>query len=545
MPKSQTSEKRPEPVRTMPHNLEAEQSVLGCALFDESVQSEIFSQLTEDDFYSESHRMIYEGMLRVARSSVPVDFVTLSDDLEKTGTIAACGGIGYLTEISQSVPSAANYQHYVDIVHRDSVLRRLIRAGGDIIREAGSDVTEQAALGFAEKQIFDISSKAEGSKLTSITSELGEVIEKFETLASDKDAYTGIKTGLDGLDEILNGLHRSDLVLIAARPAMGKTSLAMNIVENIATLRDGVCAVFSLEMPKIQIAQRMMCSIANVSMSKALKGNLEMEDWQKLWKANKKLSDAKIFVDDSSMNTPYDILSKCRRLKAREGRLDVVMIDYIQLMTTGKKTSSDNRQQDVSEISRSLKILAREVDVPVVALSQLSRAVESRTSHKPQLSDLRESGAIEQDADIVLFIHRPDRVEANEDKVLKGEVQKDVAEIIIAKHRNGPTGSVNLRWIGECTKFVSMSRAAEEIAKAYHLEPEAPRERRAVPAEELPFDLGPGADPTEGIPLPEEAPAPEEAPLPDESSLPPEEPGEGTLSELDFRAAQDAWEGKK
>lgn len=521
-------QKKPEAIRSMPHNLEAEQSVLGCVLFDESISSEVFAQLSEEDFYSESHRLIFESMTEIARRSIPVDFVTLTDEMEKRGTISACGGIAYVTEITKSVPSAANYKHYVSIVKRDSTLRKLINAGSAIMQEAGSDVTSEEALAFAEREVFDISAKSDASKLTAIGGELNAVIDKFQALASDKDAFTGLKTGLDGLDEILNGLHRSDLVLIAARPAMGKTSLAMNIVENIATLRGGVCAVFSLEMPKIQIAQRMMCSIAGVSLSDALKGNLTMEDWQKIWKSNAELAKARIFVDDSSMNTPYDILSKCRRLKAKEGKLDVVMIDYIQLMSTGGK-ATDNRQQEISEISRNLKILARELDVPVVALSQLSRAVESRTSHKPQLSDLRESGAIEQDADIVIFIHRPDKVEANEDKVMKGEIQKDVAELIIAKHRNGPTGSVNLRWIGHCTKFVSLSKSADAIVEAYNLAP-PPREKREKTFAEgglgdaLPFDLPAGAEagfssdslgempsvPPEEAPLPDAPPAPEE-----------------------------------
>lgn len=287
---------------------------------------------------------------------------------------------------------------------------------------------------------------------------LGEVIDKFHTIEKDPESVIGMPTGLYELDKILNGLHRTDLILIAARPGCGKSSLALNIVNYLALNKNATCAIFNLEMPKSQLAQRSLCSVAYVDMKKAMDGKLNSNEWSALWAANEKLSKAKIFVDDSSLNTPMDILSKCRRLKAEHG-LDVVMIDYLQLMTSGSK-SNDNRQTEVSEISRKLKIVAKELDVPVLLLSQLSREVEKRADHRPVLSDLRESGAIEQDADIVLFIYRPDMYKDSPEN----EKGADIAEIIVAKHRNGPQGTAKVKWIGSTTTFVNLGKAADAMS---------------------------------------------------------------------------------
>ena len=445
--------------REMPHSLEAEQALLGCLLIDVKIQVEIAAFLVEDDFYAESHQYIFNAMLEIIKDNKPVDFVTLTDYLEKNAELERAGGITYITELTNVMPSAANYQRYLDIVKRDSMLRKLIKGSTKIIQECEGSMDSETALAFAEKTVFDISNTADTSELVKISAVLPEVMNKFDELSKNKSNYHGIKTNFKGLDNLLNGLHGSDLMILAARPAMGKTSFAMNIVEAVAS-QGYTCAVFSLEMGKEQLAQRLTCSLAGVSMENALKGKMNKTEWLKIAKAREILSNAKIFIDDSSLITAEQILSKCRRLKKKSG-LDFVMVDYIQLMSTSKKL--DSRQQEIQDISRNLKILAKELNVPVLALSQLSRAVETRKG-RPQLSDLRESGAIEQDADIVMFIHRPDKV-ATEKELASGNVKQNVAEIIIEKHRNGPQGVVELYFKGECTKFLNLEDSEVPVKK--------------------------------------------------------------------------------
>ena len=440
----------------MPHSLEAEQAILGCLLIDVKIQVEVAAFLSEEDFYAESHKYIFNAMESIIKENKPVDFVTLTDYLEKKAELERAGGISYITELTNVMPSAANYQRYLDIVKRDSMLRKLIKGSTEIIKECSSSMESGSALAYAEKIVYDISNNADTSEVVKISSVLPEVMNKFDELSKNKSTYHGIKTGFKGLDNLLNGLHGSDLMILAARPAMGKTSFAMNIIEAVAS-QGYTCAVFSLEMGKEQLAQRMMCSVAGVSMEHALKGKMNKTEWLKIAKAREVLSNAKIYIDDSSLITPEQVLSKCRRLKKKAG-LDLVMIDYIQLMNPSKR--SDSRQQDISDISRNLKILAKELNVPVLALSQLSRAVEARKG-RPQLADLRESGAIEQDADIVMFIHRPDKV-ATEKELAEGKIQQNVAEIIVEKHRNGPQGIVKLYFKGECTKFLNLNEETGE-----------------------------------------------------------------------------------
>ena len=442
-----------EKAREMPHSLEAEQALLGCLLIDVKIQVEVAAFLAEEDFYAESHKYIFGAMEAIIRDNKPVDFVTLTDYLEKNGELERAGGISYITELTNVMPSSANYQRYLDIVKRDSMLRKLIRGSTEIIKECESSMESASALAFAEKTVYDISNSADTSEVVKIGSVLPEVMNKFDELSKNKSAYHGIKTGFKGLDSLLNGLHGSDLMILAARPGMGKTSFAMNIVEAVAE-QGYTCAVFSLEMGKEQLTQRMMCSVAGVSMESALKGKMNKQEWLKIAKAREILSNANIFIDDSSLITPEQVLSKCRRIKKKSG-LDFVMIDYIQLMSPEKRKNSDNRQNEIAEISRNLKILAKELNVPVLALSQLSRAVEARKG-RPQLADLRESGAIEQDADIVMFIHRPDK-NATEKELAEGKIQQNVAEIIVEKHRNGPQGIVKLYFKGECTKFMNLN----------------------------------------------------------------------------------------
>ena len=441
---------------TMPHNLEAEQALLGCLMLDTDIQIDVLSEIKTSDFYVSSHRYIFEAMVDLANLNQPIDFVTLSDKLENDGNLEAAGGIEYLTTLTQIMPSSANYLHYLDIVTRDGANRRLIKSASEIIVKAQYSQDKQEAISFAEKQVFDVSSSIETSDMTKISQVIPTVVNKFDTISRNKNAYKGISTGFSHLDFLLNGLHPTDFILIAARPAMGKTSFAMNIVENVALKSNKSCAVFSLEMGKEQLAQRMLCSVAQISMEDAIKGNLSKEDWGELAQARVGLSKAKIFVNDSTAITPTEMLSKCRRIKKRYG-LDLVMVDYIQLMSMGGR-SAENRQQEVSAISRSLKILAKELEVPVLALSQLSRGVESRTDHRPQLSDIRESGAIEQDADIVMFIHRPDYYINQMSDKEKANVQPNIAEIIVAKHRNGPLGTPKLYFRNECTKFLDTKK---------------------------------------------------------------------------------------
>ena len=446
----------PDKNNVMPNSLDAEQALLGCMLIDNEILPDVLEKLTEDDFYQESHKYILSAMKINYNSHRPVDLVTLIDKLETEGNLEKAGGAAYLTELAQITPSSANYNSYFDIVKRDSVNRRLIRASRDIIKFAQTSSDSVQSVQYAESLVYDISRTNDTSSVKDIreSDAIDQVINKFQLLAEDKDAYRGVMTGFTRLDKLTNGLQKTDLIVIAARPGMGKTSIAMNIIENAALNNDKVCAVFSLEMPETQIVQRLMCSYAGVSMSEALSGNLSPNDWKKIAKASEKMRRCRINIDDSSRVTPAEILSKCRRIKAKNnGQLDLIMIDYIQLMSSGKKSSEVNRTQEVAEITRELKIMAKELDVPVIALSQLRRM----QTKEPQLSDLRESGAIEQDADIVMFINRPD-VTATDEEIKKNNIVKGMADLIIAKHRNGGLDRIKLRFKGELTKFVNPER---------------------------------------------------------------------------------------
>lgn len=433
-------------------------------LIDNEILPEILDALSENDFYQDSHKFIVNAIKLTFVDRKPVDIVTLSDRLESEGNLQKSGGISYLTELVQITPSAANYKYYLEIVKRDSVNRNLIRAARDIADFSKSSDDSVRSIQFAEEKIYSVSQVNDTSTIKDIRESdgLDLVFEKFQKLSEDRDAYRGVPTGFNRLDRLTNGLQKSDLIVLAARPGMGKTSLAMNIVEHAAVVEGKVCAVFSLEMPEVQIIQRLLCSNAEVSMSDALSGKLEGNDWKKLTKASERLRKSKISIDDSSRVTPAEILSKCRRIKARNnGQLDLVMIDYIQLMSSGKKGSDENRVQEVASITRDLKIMAKELDVPVIALSQLRRI----QSGEPQLSDLRESGAIEQDADMVMFISRPD-VTASDEDLKNGKVIKGEAFLNIAKNRNGSLDRIRLRFKGELTKFVNpeLNESMEERA---------------------------------------------------------------------------------
>lgn len=464
----------------MPNNLDAEQALLGCMLIDNEILSDVLEQLDKNDFYQESHQYILAAMKMVYADRRPVDIVTLCDRLDSDGSLEKAGGLAYVSELAQITPSAANYKYYLDIVTRDSVNRGLIRAARDIIDFAKTSDDSLKSVQYAEERVYGVSRTYDTSSVKDIRegSGINAVLDKFEKLAKDKDAFRGLPTGFTRLDRLTNGLQRSDLIVIAARPGMGKTSLAMNIIEHAALGSDAVCAVFSLEMPEVQLIQRLLCGAANVSMASALSGKLNTNDWKKIFKASDKLRRSKINIDDSSRVTPGEILSKCRRIKSKNnGRLDLVMIDYIQLMESGKKGNGEqNRTQEVAAITRELKIMAKELNVPVIALSQLRRI----QSGEPQLSDLRESGAIEQDADIVMFINRPD-VNATEEDLEKKHIVKGMADLIVAKHRNGGLDRIKLRFKGEITKFVNPERDDE-------MQPPPEEERLPVPDDAPPVE---------------------------------------------------------
>ena len=452
--------------RRLPHNFEAEQAVLGAVLISQDAPSVILSELKEEDFLTKEHKIIFSAMqtLFLKKNHTYFDHIILTSELESKGLLDAVGGVSYLLTLTDRLPSSTNFQYYVDIVKRDSILRKLIQAGGEIIEDAYSSDDMEQSLQFAENSIYKISQVSEHSELEHIRTSLEKVIDDFELCYQNPDAKRGLATGLVGLDHYTNGFQKGDLIILAARPSFGKTALALNMVQYIGVELKKSCAVFSLEMPREQLSRRMACSISGVSMAKVLRGDLEDEQEQRRFRqAISVLADAPIFIDDSSMNTPAEILAKCRRLKNDPAYgLDFVMVDYLQLMNTGPKSKADSRQQEVAEISRSLKVLAKELGVPVLALSQLSRAVEQRTGdHKPQMSDLRETGSIEQDADIVMFIHRPSRyADTNKDN----NMDQTQAFLVLAKHRNGALGDIPMHWDGATTTFRSTAKDLESAS---------------------------------------------------------------------------------
>ena len=440
--------------KILPNSLEAEQALLGCILLDNDAQMEIFAKLYPDDFYTESHKNIYDSMLKIYNKSIPVDFVTLTNQLEVEKKLETIGGIDYITYLTNVVPSAASFQHYMDIVKNNSVRRHLIFESQEIIRNAFDSENGEQAMQFAEKKVFDLSQKETASDLELVGKPGGtltNVLKQISELAENKGKMRGIPTGYKEFDAITNGLQKSDLILLAARPGVGKTSFAMNIAVNAAVNDEKKVAIFDLEMSREQLMQRALSSLAKVNLGHILKGDMDSEEWKRIWTAEKKLAQSAIFVDDSSMVTPFEIISKCRKLKMTEG-LDLIVIDYLQLMTMGKN-SRDSRNQEVSDITRTLKVAAKELNVPIILLSQLSRAVELRQGfegHKPVLSDLRDSGSIEQDADIVLFLYNPEKYND-----VSTDDEPGTTYLLISKHRSGSTGEVKLKWVGEYTTYLN------------------------------------------------------------------------------------------
>lgn len=435
--------------RIPPNSLEAEQSVLGAMLLDREAISAATELINGDDFYREAHKEIFEAVVEIYDKGEPVDLITLTEKLKTRNTLDAVGGITYLTSLMNAVPTTHNVKNYAKIIEDKSLLRRLIKSSNEIISKSYSGSEEIGSiLDDAEKGIFNISLNRSTQGFVHVKGILNTNFDKIEELYLNKGRITGVSTGFNDLDNMLSGLQRSDLVLVAARPSMGKSSFMMNIVQ-YAGVRDKVTtAIFSLEMSKEQLTQRLLCAEALIDAHRLRIGDINEDEWIKLARSMGPLSDAPIFIDDTPAISITEMRAKCRRLKL-EHNLGLIVIDYLQLMTG--KGSYDSRQQEISDISRSLKALAREINVPVVALSQLSRAPEMRADHRPILSDLRESGAIEQDADVVMFLYRDEYYHPDTEK-------KNIGEVIIAKQRNGPTGVVELVWLGQFTKFVNKEK---------------------------------------------------------------------------------------
>ena len=444
---------QPELARTPPNHPESERSVLGAMLRSRQAAQIGIESLRPDDFYDPANREIFAAMVTMAAESRPIDLVTLDEELTRRGRLDAIGGAAYLIELSQGVPSAANIQAYIRIVDEKATLRRLIAAADRILQESYAGQKEnQEILEDAEKAIYDITMRKGGEELQPIQPVLISTFEKIEQLVKNHGRIEGVPTGYTELDDMLTGLHPGELVLVAGRPAMGKTSIGMNFVENAAIRAGKKAAVFSLEMPAEQLAMRMLCTEARVDMQKVRRGAIDDDEWGKLADALVSIGPASIYVDCTPGITVPEVRSKARRLQLEHG-LDVIMIDYLSLMSATGKTGS--RQEEVSQISRTLKGLALELGVPVIALQQLSRAPTGRANHRPMLSDIRESGAIEQDADVVMFIHREDYYDPE-------TPEKNIAELIIAKQRNGSLGTVKLGWKGEFTWFMDLSPRAKE-----------------------------------------------------------------------------------
>jgi replicative DNA helicase len=436
-----------------PHSIEAEQSVLGSMLLDRDAIITVFESVKPGDFYKEAHKEIFEAIFTLFNKEEPIDLITLTEELKKRGTLEAVGGISYLNSLLYGAPISSNVKYYVTIVEEKATLRRLIKSSEEIIYLGYSpDVEAIQILEHAQKSIYDISQYRSRENFIPIKQVLSNTFDKIEELYENKSGITGLTTGFVDMDRKLNGFHSSDLILIASRPAMGKSAFSLNLAHNAAMKTSASVAIFSLEMSKEQLMFRMLAAESMVDLGKIQNGNLNEDEWSKIAKAAIPLSQANIYFDDTPGITVTEMRSKARRLKMEKG-LDLVLIDYLQLMQGDGR--AENRQQEISAISRNLKIMAKELACPIIALSQLSRAPEARSNHKPMLSDLRESGAIEQDADLVMFLYREEYYNPDSDK-------KNIAEVIIAKHRHGETGTVELYWLGQFQKFLDYDKHREE-----------------------------------------------------------------------------------
>lgn len=441
----------------MPHNLDAEQSVLGSMFLSKYALQKGVESLSKDLFYLDAHTKIFSVLNDLLEKNIPVDLTIVTDELNKRGWLKQIGDVDYLAEIINSVPTAANVDEYIKIVTEKAILRKLIEEATNIVTDSYNSSEELSEiLDHAEKKILSVVKTRKGTEFQSLQDVLLKTQSDLEILAQRKGEITGLSTGYYDLDKITSGLHPNELIIIAARPAMGKTALAVNLAVNIAQLNKKTVALFNMEMGAEQLAQRILSSVGQIDITKLRNGRLEHDDWKKLNEAVSRLSDTKIFIDDTPGMTIGEIRAKCRRLDSSEDGLGIVIIDYLQLIS-GSAKYSGNRQQEVSEISRSLKTLAMELNIPVIALAQLSRSVEGRDDKRPILSDLRESGSIEQDADIVAFLYRDDYYT----KEISIDENTSKSEFIIAKHRNGPTTTIDLIFRRNKTTFLNMTNREE------------------------------------------------------------------------------------
>ncbi|QHE54135.1 replicative DNA helicase [Pontibacillus sp. HMF3514] len=440
--------------RTPPHNIEAEQAVLGAIFLEPQAIATASEVLLPEDFYRASHQRIYEVMTKLSEKGEPIDLVTVTTALSNQSVLDEVGGVSYLSDLANSVPTAANIEYYTKIVEEKSILRRLIKTATNIVTSGYSDEGEvESVLNEAEKSILEVAQSKDSGRFKNIKDVLIDVYDNIEQLHNNDEEVTGVPTGFRDLDQITSGFQKNDLIIVAARPSVGKTAFALNIAQNVAVTAQENVAIFSLEMGADQLVMRMLCAEGNINAQKLRTGSLEEEDWGKLTMAMGSLSNAGVFIDDTPGIKVNEIRSKCRRLKQEHG-LGMILIDYLQLIQ-GNGNSKENRQQEVSEISRALKGLARELNVPLIALSQLSRGVEGRQDKRPMMSDIRESGSIEQDADIVGFLYRDDYYDQESEK-------QNIIEIILAKQRNGPVGTVELAFVKEYNKFVDLDHRYDQ-----------------------------------------------------------------------------------
>lgn len=445
-------------LKVPPHSVEAEQSVLGGLMLDNNAWERILDQVSDGDFYRHDHRLIFRAIARLAERDSPFDVVTLSEQLEQEGQLSQVGGLAYLGELAKNTPSVANIKAYAQIIRERATLRQLISISTEIADSAYSPQGKSGdeILDEAERKIFQIAEgrPSEGGPV-GLNELLANVIDTIDTLFNSEDTLTGLSTGFTDLDEITSGLQPADLIIVAGRPSMGKTTFAMNLVENALMRSDKAILVFSLEMPAESLVMRMISSLGRIDQSKVRSGRLEEDDWPRLTSAVNLLQERKLFIDDSAGISPSEMRARARRVAREHGEIGMIMVDYLQLMQLGG-SGSDNRTNEISEISRSLKALGKEFDCPVVALSQLNRSLEQRPNKRPINSDLRESGAIEQDADVIMFIYR--------DEVYHPETEyKGIGEVILGKHRNGPIGTVRLAFQGKYTRFDNLAAGSYQF----------------------------------------------------------------------------------
>ncbi|MCL0067729.1 replicative DNA helicase [Peptococcaceae bacterium] len=432
----------------LPQSIDAEQAVLGSILLDKESIYKVMEIINPDDFYSESHRLIYKAMLNLADRDQPIDMITVSEELKKNGSLEKAGGASYIALLAGVVPTARNVEHYAHIVEEKSLKRMLIQLSTKVSAMSYEEKDVHELIDQAEEALIELRNRCQSKNLTAVNDILVQLFEQIEKMQQNRGKLTGISTGFIDLDNITCGLQNGDLIVLAARPSMGKTTLGLMIALNAAVRLNVPTAIFSLEMSKTQLVQRMLCAEAMVDQQKLRAGFLKDKDWLRLTQAGENLSHAPLYIDDTAILSPREILAKARNLK-KDKNLGLIVIDYMQLMQGNRR--AENRQQEISDISRSLKGIAKELNVPVLALSQLSRAVEQRQNKRPIMPDLRESGSIEQDADVVMFIYRDEYYNPESEKA-------GIAEIIIAKQRNGPVGKVELGFIKQCTKFVNLAK---------------------------------------------------------------------------------------